>query len=134
MKPPRARDQRTSLGEVVARPSMQSPSMSGLKNVLSDPLDAHMDYERLWAELQNVFKNPFENPSVIPSGMRLEDAKVSQFSKNEYSVDLILDPAPLQYVTRCKYDKAQRWFCETYINQNGIMEERRHTYFFVFLT
>jgi len=98
-----------------------SPSVAGLKSVMSEPMDHVISYDRFWKELVGLLQDPVKSAggikdSSIRTGMGPAD--------EEFAVVEVLHPPPLKVVTEYKVNKAQGWVYSEAFGPDGELQEK----------
>jgi len=97
---------------------VESPTVAGLKSVISEPLDHVVTYDKFWTEFVQLLKNPIQQEGGV------KESKCSGASASDFTVSQVLSPTPLKETSVYKVNKAQGTIYAETTGPDGRLQEK----------
>jgi hypothetical protein len=100
---------------------VESPTIAGLKSVISEPMDHVVTYDKFWKEFVHLLKNPITEEGGV------KESKCSGTSDSDFTVSQVISPTPLKETSVYKVNKAQGSIYAETSGPDGRLQEKHWT-------
>ncbi|CAK0867113.1 unnamed protein product [Prorocentrum cordatum] len=107
--------------QVKVNHGVESPTIVGLKSVMSEPMDHVATFDKLWKEFVQLLKHPGQYEDGV------KESKVSGTSDSEFTVTQVLSPKPLKETSVYKVNKATGSIYAETSSPDGRLQEKHWT-------